>query len=755
MSSKPAPIIGEVEWFKRLAVPAPASRKAGPSGRGGRAPSKSMHNHMWRVMGGSNTAVLKKIRNAGTHHPKQLAGQMAYLNGKADLVFGNGIDYELGDAALSSDAVENMIEQWSEGWKGQPKNGHTTHLVLSFPGYVSGEQAARIVEEWCEDMFQATDAGLDEWAYYAAVHLDQPHHPHVHVIVNNRGLRNGDWFYMAEGHDFSYQNMKQRMVEISETHDVYLDATSRLERGIIEYAPRDAEYRRSIRMGLEPKGRGREGEALDAAYATLKAYAEQCQVMAIVAENIDQHALAANLRAAATDLENARPIHRPGDLKMEIDLTQHPADIRSALNEWALKNEEKIAALNPNDRKEVTDQLHKTLDHIETVLDRDYQVVWTPPAAELPAFSQPYASAVLGDAERLFKRAAEYEEYIDAIQPHTADTNIKLETVDLDALKQATIQQGVEAEIANYKAMGYSRDSIGGQLPELEERVEARVALAEARGEELGSWDHLVKADQLEEVRELDIEARAQDMASFRESGVLERYISTGERPQVYAAQFEAVEAAYADLSSGSLADGPQAMQSIRQDVAEAGLDPDRFQSRMERGAVNAREEEEWMVNDIETVMAHQGLDATNPEHVSSATAVVRALQDSIAVRMDDIYSRHHEVNQVELRTTALQVAREVETYGVAAFASSEAEQKFMQQMRATYGSVGIMEMANNHPEMLKDITENEAEQRAIIYAVLKHEEQHHDLGLSKTMTAEGLELNNPRPGHEIDGHSL
>lgn len=657
MSSIPIPIIGEIEWFKRKAVPAPASRRAG------RAPAKDMNNHMWRVMGGSNAAVFKKIRNAGAHHPKQLAGQMAYLNGKADLVFGNGIDCELGDAALSGEAVADMIEQWSEGWKGRPKNGHTTHLVLSFPGYVTGEQATHIVEEWCEDMFQAVDAGLDEWSYYAAVHMDQPHHPHVHVIVNNRGLRDGDWFYMAEGHDFSYQNMKQRMVEISETHGVYLDATSRLERGIIEYAPRDAEYRRTIRMGIEPKGRDREGAALDSAYAMLKAYAEQCRAMATVAESIEHEDMANLLRGAAMDLEEARPIYVPGGTKMEIDLTQHPADIRDAVNAWALKNEEKIAALGPDARKEVTDQLHKTLDHIETVLDRDYKIEWTPPAAQMPAYSQSFTGAVLGDAERLHDLAGEYEGNIEGLN----------------------------------------------------------------RG----------------------------DMAAFRESGVLERYISTGEKPQGHEAQFEAVEAAYADLSSGSLSDGPQAMESIRQQASDAGLDPDRFQSRMERGAINAREEEEWMVNDIETVIDHQGLDATSADHVTRAGDVVRAIHDSIAVTMEDFYNRHHEVNHVELRTTALQVAREVEAYGDAAFATPEAEQQFMQQMRATYGEVGLMEMANNHPEMLNDITENEAEQRAIIYAVLKHEDQHHDLGIGQATVERGLELNNPRPGHEIDGHSL
>lgn len=691
-------ILEEIDWFKRIAGSPQGGGKGRRSGRAGRSPEKIRGGQVWRALSGSNAAVFKKIRNAGTHHPKQLAGQMAYLNGKSDLVFGNGINCGLGEAFLSDEAVEDMIEDWSEGWRGQPKNGHTTHLVLSFPGHVTPEQVALIAEEWCEDMFQAVDAGMDEWAYYAAVHLDQPHHPHVHVIVNNRGLRNGDWFYMAEGHDFSYQNMKQRMVEISENYGVYLDATSRLERGVIEYAPSDAEYRRAIRMGVEPKGRAREGAALDKAYALLKTYAEQCHVMADVAEGIELETMADLLRGAATDLENARPIYIPGGTKMDIDLTQHPADIRDALNNWAVENEAKIASLDPDARKEVVEQLHKTLDHIETVLDKDYQVNWTPPASEVPAFSQPFASAVIGDADRLYERAGEY-----------AETHVEA-AAEVELVRQQ--REGLELNSAMLE----------------EHRLQIQTAYAE--------------------------EARDR-METFRESGALERFVVTGAREQGHEAQFEAVEAAYADLSDGALADGPQAMDGFRQQATDAGLDPDLLQSRMARGAVNAREEEEWLVNDIQTVLAHQGLDSANNDHVTQATAVVRAIQDSIAERMDDFYNRHRELHQVELRTTALQVAREVETYGEAAFASREDEQKFIEQMRVAYGSVGLREMANDHPEMLKDITEDEAQQRAIIYAVLKHEQQHHDLGLDAATVEAGIELNNTRPGHEVEGHSL
>ncbi|WP_299593236.1 relaxase/mobilization nuclease domain-containing protein [uncultured Tateyamaria sp.] len=615
--------------------------------------------------------MFKKIRNAGTHHPKQLAGQMAYVNGKAELVFGNGVSYEAGDAALSLEAVEEMIEDWSEGWKGQPKNGQTTHLVLSFPAYVTGEQAAAITEEWCYEMFQSVDGGLDEWSYYAALHTDVPHHPHVHVIVNNRGVRHGDWFYMAEGHDFSYQSMRQRMVEIAEPYGVYMDATSRLERGVIEYAPSDAEYRRSIRMGIEPKGRAREGEALNTAYEKLNAYAEQCREMADIAEGIEHIDMAEKLRAAATDLEEARPIYVSGGRKMEIDLNQHPADIRDALNQWATANEPKLAQLSAEDRREVTEQLYKTLDHIETVLDRDYQVNWTPDAARMPAYSQPFANAVAGDTQALEKLSYEYAAYIDPPQ------------------------------------------------------VEGITATTDA-------W-----------------------LDNFWGGEFLNDYISTGKVPEEYGAALEAVEAAYSDLSNGSLADGREAMLQIRERATAAGLDPDEIESRMTRGAENARDEEEWSVSDMEKVIAHEGLDGTNDADITKATSILSGVHDFIAERMDELYNRHREVNNIELRATAHQVAREVTSYGTAAFDGPEAERHFLEQMRATYGQVGIAEIASGGHDHLKDITQDEQQQRDIALTILKLEKKHNVVELDSATVQTGIDQYTPSVGHEQDGHSI
>lgn len=104
---------------------------------------------------------------------------------------------------LNGDQRKVIVDQWSDEWTGDPKNGHTTHLLVSFPFDVSGERGRPVVEEWCMEMFQSgLHSDGEEWAYVAALHTDRVNR-HVHVVVNNRGLENGDWFYMAKDHAFN------------------------------------------------------------------------------------------------------------------------------------------------------------------------------------------------------------------------------------------------------------------------------------------------------------------------------------------------------------------------------------------------------------------------------------------------------------------------------------------------------------------------------------------------------------------------
>ena len=96
-------------------------------------------------------------------------------------------------------------------------------------------------------MFDSGDYG-DTWSYVAALHIDRSH-PHVHVVVQNRGVENDTWFYMARGHVFNIHHMKERMAAIAAEHGVALETTSRVERGILTYGPSRGEIEAARREG--------------------------------------------------------------------------------------------------------------------------------------------------------------------------------------------------------------------------------------------------------------------------------------------------------------------------------------------------------------------------------------------------------------------------------------------------------------------------------------------------------------------------
>ena len=191
-------------------------------GRAGGSLFSAQARNLWRVAQGSNAAVLKKINRGGTHTGARLAAQFDYLFSKSEAVFGNMVELEPGTRGLSADQRRDIAQGWSDAWFGEAKNGHTTHLLLSFPADLSPRKALRIAEAWAFEMFQSGAHVEDEWAYVAALHTDRAH-PHVHIVVNNRGLEQGQWFYMAKEHEFNLAMMKERLVELAADMGVELD----------------------------------------------------------------------------------------------------------------------------------------------------------------------------------------------------------------------------------------------------------------------------------------------------------------------------------------------------------------------------------------------------------------------------------------------------------------------------------------------------------------------------------------------------
>ena len=114
-------------------------------GRRGSGLSGSLLNK-WNFAEGSRAAVFKKIASGGTHTRHQMRRQMDYINTKAQYTF--GFSDALTDERRQPEAsLEAIADSWEASWQGTPKNGHTSHLLISFPPDTAPRDAAAIAEE--------------------------------------------------------------------------------------------------------------------------------------------------------------------------------------------------------------------------------------------------------------------------------------------------------------------------------------------------------------------------------------------------------------------------------------------------------------------------------------------------------------------------------------------------------------------------------------------------------------------------------
>ncbi|PTX41318.1 type IV secretion system T-DNA border endonuclease VirD2 [Gemmobacter caeni] len=310
-------------------------------------------SQLWRFSLGSNAAVIKKIGKGGTANAKELAAQMDYLFSKSASIFGNGVVLDADAKGLTKDERKDIIGDWVEDWRGSPKNGHTSHLLLSFPSHVRPEKAKLIAEAWAFEMFQSGDHQDDIWSYVAALHTDRAH-PHVHIVVNNRGTLNDSWFFMAREHVFNLDVMKTRMVAIAAEEGVFLDATSRAERGLLTYGPSRAEIERAREEGRAPEERPREGRALEDALATMARTADTMR-------NLSHVAALTGLPEIAEKIAKAEEVLRQGGVLSPFPAeaaTLERADLERHFSGWMAVTEDRIRKAPITERKGLRDELY-------------------------------------------------------------------------------------------------------------------------------------------------------------------------------------------------------------------------------------------------------------------------------------------------------------------------------------------------------------------------------------------------------------
>lgn len=310
-------------------------------------------SQLWRFSLGSNAAVLKKISKGGTVNAKELAAQMDYLFSKSASIFGNGVALDADAKGLTKVERSDIVGGWVEDWRGSPKNGHTTHLLMSFPAHVRPEKAKLIAEAWAFDMFQSGEHQDDVWSYVAALHTDKAH-PHVHMVVNNRGTVNDSWFFMAQEHAFNLEVMKDRMVAIAAEEGVFLDATSRAERGLLTYGPSRAEIERARVEGRAPEERPREGRALEDALATMARTADAMRSLQHVAALTGLSEIAEKIARAEVALRRGGVLNPfPADTA-----TAERADLDGHFSGWMAVAADKIRKMPVAERKSMRDELY-------------------------------------------------------------------------------------------------------------------------------------------------------------------------------------------------------------------------------------------------------------------------------------------------------------------------------------------------------------------------------------------------------------
>jgi type IV secretion system T-DNA border endonuclease VirD2 len=377
-------VLGEISFLR----PQQGRVKAGSSSPKRGFSFSTQASQLWRFSLGSNAAVLKKIGKGGTANAKGLAAQMDYLFSKSASIFGNGVVLDAGARGLTKDERSEIVGDWVEDWRGSPKNGHTTHLLLSFPSHVRPEKAKLIAEAWAFEMFQSGEHQDDVWSYVAALHTDKPH-PHVHMVVNNRGTVNDSWFFMAKEHAFNLDIMKERMVAIAAEEGVFLDATSRAERGLLTYGPSRAEIERARVEGRAPEERRREGKALEDALATMARTADAMRSLQHVAALTGLPEIGESIAKAEESLRRGGVLQPfSGDVA-----TTERADLDRHFSGWMAEAEGKIRKMPVAVRKEMRDELYGyAIDIAKGLGDaRGTQLLQMLPQAKL------YATSLDGD----------------------------------------------------------------------------------------------------------------------------------------------------------------------------------------------------------------------------------------------------------------------------------------------------------------------------------------------------------------------
>ncbi|MFV1590634.1 relaxase/mobilization nuclease domain-containing protein [Phaeobacter sp. JH20_39] len=276
-----------------------------------------------RAAAGHRPAVFKAIRGGGTHTKSQLTNQLEYLTTKSTHIVDSS-GFLDGKAKLEARDIKDLTERFAKRWDAgfKPKLGQTTHMLMSFPIGTRGEDVRDIATDVAERFFQS-DAG--HFDYIIAVHEDRDH-PHAHLVLNRRS-QEGEFFFLGRNHRFNYDDFRLAMVEEAEKYGVRLEATRRVDRGVVHYPARTSEVYAAKDEGRAPRERERMGQDLTRTLAEIANTRTVYHSLAAEASREAREDIAAALFRAGEVLAHGGQVDRTGDIYMAED--QSFEDLRS------------------------------------------------------------------------------------------------------------------------------------------------------------------------------------------------------------------------------------------------------------------------------------------------------------------------------------------------------------------------------------------------------------------------------------------
>ncbi|MFK5980835.1 MAG: relaxase/mobilization nuclease domain-containing protein [Rhizobiaceae bacterium] len=307
--------LGNSMRLSLLGVMLKNQKKFGGSGpKSGRSPAIRLP---LQVILRGNQAMVKVIRNGGTTSARGMRDQMKYLEKEGEATLERSERY-FGTAINDTDQ-QALIKSWGIAGEAKTNSDKTTHFVVSFPIGTDHDAAYRAGRAWAEEMFAQGTYG-DVYDYYTAFHTDRAH-PHMHVVVNRRGLENGDWLKVSKRSQFNYDEFRAVQVEVAARVGIMLEATPRLARGVSDRTITDPEIRRAEREGKAP--RAPEHTALTAirAAASIAFFAEHMEADAklIGREHPD---LAGAMRDVALAIRQGHEINVQNNAEPTIDIEE-------------------------------------------------------------------------------------------------------------------------------------------------------------------------------------------------------------------------------------------------------------------------------------------------------------------------------------------------------------------------------------------------------------------------------------------------